>query len=143
MALDYIYSEQSEQFAFYRIPKVLFTNDKYREISAEAKILYGLLLDRVSLSTKNGWVDDQNRVYVYYTNTDVMQALNCGEQKATGIFKELEQTAGLIERKRQGLGRPCRIYVKNFTTAKAPRKSGVKTHENHGSVPMKTTVQDP
>lgn len=59
---DYFYGAQSEQFAFYRIPKVLFTNDRFKYLSAEAKTLYGILLDRVPLSAKNGWIDEQGRV---------------------------------------------------------------------------------
>ena len=63
MTLDYFYGNQAEQFSFYRIPKVLFTDERYKGISAEAKILYGILLDRISLSQKNGWLDEANRVY--------------------------------------------------------------------------------
>ena len=58
---DYFYGAQSEQFAFYRVPKVLFTNDRFKYLSAEAKTLYGILLDRVPLSAKNGWIDEQNK----------------------------------------------------------------------------------
>lgn len=65
--LDYFYGGQAEQFSFYRIPKVLFTDDKFRSISAEAKVLYGILLDRMSLSQKNGWFDDADRVYIIFT----------------------------------------------------------------------------
>ena len=127
--LDYIYSEQASQYAYYRIPKILFTDDRYRDISTDAKVLYGLLLDRVSLSIKNKWVDDQNRVFIIFSLADVQESLNCGPQKATALFRELEKKAGLIERKRQGLGKPNLIYVKNF--CEAPRKSLVQNHENH------------
>ena len=109
--LDYIYSEQASQYAYYRIPKILFTDDRYRDISTDAKVLYGLLLDRVSLSIKNKWVDDQNRVFIIFSLADVQESLNCGPQKATALFRELEKKAGLIERKRQGLGKTNLIYV--------------------------------
>ena len=118
--LDYIYSEQVSQYAYYRIPKILFTDDRYRDTSTDAKVLYGLLLDRVSLSIKNKWVDDQNRVFIIFSLADVQESLNCGPQKATALFRELEKKAGLIERKRQGLGKPNLIYVKNF--CEAPRE---------------------
>ena len=108
--LDYIYSAQASQYAYYRIPKILFTDDRYRDISTDAKVLYGLLLDRVSLSIKNKWVDDQNRVFIIFSLADVQESLNCGPQKATALFRELEKKAGLIERKRQGLGKPNLIY---------------------------------
>lgn len=79
---DYFYGAQAEQFAFYRIPKVLFTDSEFRTLSAESKILYGILLDRVSLSAKNGWIDSQGRVYIIYTIEDIMGDLNCGNKNA-------------------------------------------------------------
>ena len=78
MEFDYFYTEQSDQFAFYRIPKVLIVEDYFREMSTEAKLLYGLLLDRVSLSASSGWVDDQRRVYIIYTIRSIMRDLHCG-----------------------------------------------------------------
>lgn len=112
--LDYFYGGQAEQFSFYRIPKLLFTDERFRSISAEAKVLYGILLDRMSLSQRNGWLDDADRVYIIFTTQDIMDAIDCADQKATKLLSELEQKAGLIERKRQGLGKPNLIYVKNF-----------------------------
>lgn len=83
-------------------------------MSAEAKILYGFLLDRVSVSLKNGWKDDQNRVFIICTIEEIMEKLGCGNKKAIQLLSELEDKIGLIERKRQGLGKPNLIYVKNF-----------------------------
>lgn len=111
---DYFYGAQSEQFAFYRVPKVLFTNDRFKYLSAEAKTLYGILLDRVPLSVKNGWIDDAGRVYIICTIDEIMTDMNCGNKKAGQVLTELEEKAGLIERRRQGLGKPNLIYVKNF-----------------------------
>lgn len=111
---DYFYGIQAEQFAFYRIPKVLFTDDRFRVLSAEAKTLYGILLDRVPLSAKNGWFDQQGRVYIIYTIEEIMADMNCGNKKAIQLLSELEEKVGLLERKRQGLGKPNLIYVKNF-----------------------------
>ena len=113
MKYDYFYEEQSEQFVFYKVPKVLCTEEEFRTLSSDAKLLYGLLLDKVSLSQKNGWVDDDGRVYVIFTLERIMHSLNCCDKKATKLLVELE-TYGLIERKRQGLGKPTIIYVKNF-----------------------------
>lgn len=114
MQYEYFYGAQAEQFSFYRIPKALFTVPNFRELSTDAKVLYGILLDRMSLSLKNQWIDAQNKVYIIFTVDEIMDALNCANQKATRLMVELEKRAGLIERKRQGLGRPNLIYVKNF-----------------------------
>ena len=114
MQYEYFYGAQAEQFSFYRIPTALFTEPNFRELSTDAKVLYGILLDRMSLSLKNQWLDAQNKVYIIFTVEEIMDALNCANQKATRLMVELEKQAGLIERKRQGLGRPNLIYVKNF-----------------------------
>lgn len=114
MQYEYFYGAQAEQFSFYRIPKALFTEPNFRELSTDAKVLYGILLDRMSLSLKNQWLDAQNKVYIIFTVEEIMDALNCANQKDTRLMVELEKQAGLIERKRQGLGRPNLIYVKNF-----------------------------
>ena len=114
MQYEYFYGAQAEQFSFYRIPKALFTEPNFRELSTDAKVLYGILLDRMSLSLKNQWLDAQNKVYIIFTVEEIMDALNCANQKATRLMVELEKQAGLFERKRQGLGRPNLIYVKNF-----------------------------
>ena len=132
----YFYGPQAEQFAFYRIPKALFTDPAYRGISTDAKVLYGLLLDRMSLSVRNDWLDEQGRVYIVFTVEEVMDALCCADNKATRLLRELEGV-GLIERKRRGLGKPNLIYVKNFVEAPEQR---IKNRENHDSVAAKTTV---
>ena len=111
--LDYFYGGESEQYSFYRIPKVLFTAAHYRAVPVEAKVLYGLLLDRMALSARNGWLDESRRVFIYFTLEDAMAMMGCGHNKAVRLFADLEQI-GLIERRKQGQGRPTRIYVKNF-----------------------------
>lgn len=111
--LDYFYGGESEQYSFYRIPKVLFTDTHYHAVPVEAKVLYGLLLDRMALSARNGWLDNSRRVFIYFTLEDTITMMGCGHNKAVRLFAELEQI-GLIERKKQGQGRPTRIYVKNF-----------------------------
>ena len=111
---DYFYGAQAEQFSFYRVPKVLFTREQFRDLSAESKTLYGIMLDKLDLSVKNNWTDEQGRVYIIYTIEQIMRDLNCGNKKAGQLLQELEEKGGLIERKRQGLGRPNLIFVKNF-----------------------------
>ena len=112
-ALDYFYGTEAEQYTFYRIPKVLFTDPGFRRITADAKILYGLMLDRMGLSIRNNWLDEQERVFIYFTLEEAMDAMCCGHNKAVSLFTELDKV-GLIERKKQGQGRPTKIYVKNF-----------------------------
>ena len=133
---DYFYGPQAEQFVFYRIPKALFTDPAFRSISTDAKVLYGLLLDRMSLSARNDWLDEQGRVYIVFTVEEIMESLACGNKKAVGLLRELEVGAGLIERRRQGLGKPNLIYVKNFIEGnflKCP---------NDTSVSVQSTVHD-
>ena len=147
MTLNYFYGNQAEQFTFYRIPKILFTDPNLKVISAEAKILYGLLLDRMTLSSANGWLDSEGRVFIIYTIEEMMQQLGCAQQKTAKLLAELEKSVGLIERKRQGLGRPNLIYVKNFVTEMPsenpqPRKSQIQNCENQKSGIAKITDQD-
>lgn len=135
-ALDYFYGTEAEQYTFYRIPKVLFTDPGFRRITADAKILYGLMLDRMGLSIRNGWLDEQERVFIYFTLEETMDAMCCGHNKAVSLFTELDKV-GLIERKKQGQGRPTKIYVKNFI-----RKEEVKTSENRKSALPETGTLD-
>lgn len=116
--LDYFYGDQSEQFSFFRIPRSLFTDERFKNLSCEAKVLYGLLLDRMGLSQKNGWVDDENRVYVFFRVEEIAVSLGCCREKAGKLLNELvgKNGAGLLERKRRGQGKPDMLYVKNFIT---------------------------
>ena len=134
--LDYFYGDEAEQYTFYRIPKVLFTDPGYRRISSDAKILYGLMLDRMGLSVRNGWLDDLNRVFIYFTLEDALEYLCCGHTKAVSLFGELDKN-GLIERKKQGQGKPTIIYVKNFI-----RKPEIQTSEKRKSKVPQTGSQD-
>lgn len=134
--LDYFYGDEAEQYTFYRIPKVLFTDPAYRRISSDAKILYGLMLDRMGLSVRNGWLDDCQRVFIYFTLEDALEYLCCGHTKAVSLFGELDKS-GLIERKKQGQGKPTKIYVKNFV-----RKAEVLTSEKRKSKVPQTGSQD-
>ena len=110
---DYFYGQSGEMFSYFRVPKILFRDIKFKDLSNDAKTLYGILLDRMGLSVKNGWLDEQGRVYIIFPVQEVMDALGCADNKATKLFRELEKF-GLIERKRRGLGKPNLIYVKNF-----------------------------
>ena len=115
MSYDYFYGQSGELFSYFRIPKALFQDYRFRQLSTDARTLYGILLDRMSLSPKNGWLDEQGRVYIIYTVREVQESLCCAEHKAVKLFRELEDI-DLIERKRRGLGRPSLIYVKDFSS---------------------------
>ena len=116
LKLNYHYAEQAEQYSFYRIPKILFTDNRFKTLSTEAKVLYGLMLDRMGLSMRNQWFDEQRRVYIYYSLEDAMEQLNCGKDKGIKLFAELDtgKGYGLIERKKQGQGKPAIIYIKDL-----------------------------
>lgn len=139
MRYDYFYGKEGEQYSFYRIPKALFTMDCFEKMTADAKILYGLLLNRVSLSVENGWMDEEGKVYIIYTLEEVMKALNCADKKATKLLREL-YAYGLLERKRQGMGKPSIIYVKNFYSDSL--KERFKNREKYDSQVVKSTNQD-
>lgn len=120
---NYFYGDEATQFTYFRIPCQLI-----KHLSTDSKLLYGLLLDRMSLSIKNGWYDDTGRVYIYYTVNEICEVLTCGRDKAMKLLAELDtkKGVGLIERVRQGQGKPTRIYVKRFTTQELPPRAEKK-----------------
>ncbi len=119
---DFFYGDEAEQFTFFRIPRLLITSPHFRGLSTEAKLLYGMMLDRMGLSLKNGWHEEDGRVYIYYTVDEIAEDLNCGREKAIKLVAELDDSKGfgLIFRKRQGQGKPTKIYVKRFTSREVP-----------------------
>ena len=132
---DYYYGIEAEQFSFYRVPRLLIKDERFKGLSSDAKLLYGLMLDRMALSMKNGWLDDENRAYIIYTVDAIMEDLGCSKPTCIKIMRELDYDngIGLIEKKRRGLGKPDIIYVKNFasieehTTEKEPANTDVST----------------
>lgn len=154
---DYFHGIEAEQYSFYRIPKILFTAEYFKALSCEAKVLYGLMLDRMGLSIKNGWLDGEDRVYIVFTVEEIAGLMDCGTQKAVKLIKELDADngIGLIEKKRLGMGKPNVIYVKNFmgidnaplpeTEEKADKeKAAVKPENRADDNPrvVKTTNQE-
>ena len=140
MTLDYFYGQAGELFSFFRIPKALFQEQQFQDLSTDAKTLYGILLDRMSLSVKNEWFDKKGRVFIIFTIEDVKRTLRCADNKATRLLRELEKF-GLIERKRRGQGKPCLVYVKNFSAESS--KGSVKNRDNDDSCGSKIACQDP
>ena len=118
MDFEYFYRKQSSQYAFYRIPKQLFTERQFDALSIGAKLLYGMMVDRMELSQKSGWIDKHGRAYIYFTVYEVKDKFHCANDKAMKLIRELDSDKGigLIESVRQGLGKPNIIYVKNFVS---------------------------
>ncbi len=151
---DYHYGNEAEQYSFYRIPKVLIVDDRFKGLSTDAKLLYGLMLDRMSLSVKSGWFDEENRVFIHFALNDIMEQLNCQHGKAIKLLAELDDTKGigLIRRVKQGQGRPAKIYVMKAATSAQPRlpnngnqdfsKPALQTAENRKSRLPKTGSAD-
>lgn len=131
VSFHYFYGSQADQYSFYRIPKALFQDEYFRCLSSDAKILYGLMLDRMSLSIKNQWFDEKNRAYIYFSIEDIMELLNCGRNKAIKSMQELDEEngIGLIEKKRQGFGKTNIIYVKSFMLEEAKQESELSDTE--------------
>ena len=126
LKFDYYYGVEAEQFSFYRVPRLLIKDERFKGLSSDAKLLYGLMLDRMSLSMKNGWLDDENRAYIIYTIDNMMEDLGCARATCVKVIKELDSGTGigLIEKKRRGLGKPDIIYVKNFAAAADKKTDG-------------------
>ncbi len=136
---DYYYGIEAEQFSFYRVPRLLIKDERFKGLSSDAKLLYGLMLDRMALSMKNGWLDDENRAYIIYTIDAIMEDLGCGKDKAIKVLAELDtkKGIGLVERIRRGLGKPDIIYVKNFVISK---DSGEDTDSREANAGLSSEV---
>ena len=126
LRFDYYYGIEAEQFSFYRVPRLLIKDGRFKELSSDAKLLYGLMLDRMSLSMKNGWLDDENRAYIIYSVENIMEDLGCSKPTCIKVIRELDTDngIGLIEKKRRGLGKPDIIFVKNFASVPGKENGG-------------------
>ena len=122
MSFDYYYGEQSESFRFLRVSRLLFTAPQFRGLSTDAKLRYSLMLDRMCLSARNDWYDGQGRIFIHYTVTDITEYLNCKKDKVLKLLNVMDNKkgVGLIERVRQGQGKPSKIYVRQFTSQGCP-----------------------
>lgn len=126
---DFFYGMESERYNFIIIPKLLMKDERFKHISAEAKLMYGLFLDRNSLSQKNGWLDEKNRVYIIYTIEEIKTDLGCATEKVNKVLKELEGI-GLIYRKRNGRGKANYIYVMDYMALYRREQSVTKAGES-------------
>lgn len=131
-AFPYHYGYEAESYTFYRVPKVLFSEPEFKTLSTDARLLYGLLLDRMQLSVRNDWMDEEGRVYIFFTVGSIMEALACGNKKAGQLLAELDDRKGigLISRVRQGMGRPDRIYVHKCITEDMSKRHVLKCQKD-------------
>ena len=132
MKFDYYYGDSVEQFKFIQIPQALIKGKEFEDLPAISKLLYGLLRDRCTLSRKNGWVDNENRVYIIYQIADIQEDMGLSEKMAIKYLNDLE-SFGLVEKKRQGLGRPNLLYVKNFYLSEEPAEDDSDNEESCGN----------
>ena len=133
--LEFYYGQEAEQFTFYRLPKALISDARFKDVSNNAKLLYGLMLDRMSLSARSGWFDEANRVYIKYSIASIMEDLNCSKQTAVGAVKDLNDI-GLIDMIQQN-GKANIIYVKNFVSQdKSEQVDRSKKQTSKKSVPQ-------
>ena len=128
MKFNYFYRAQADQFSFIRIPKIMLTDSAFQALSLGAKVLYGVLLDRMNLSMKNSWLDEEKRVYIIYQIGEIQDDLGFSKKKAMDLLTELE-TFGLLQKKRRGHGLPNILYVKNFMTETESRGSDMVTSD--------------
>lgn len=143
---NYYHGKESEQFSFFRIPKILYTDPIFKNLSSDAKVLYGILLDRMELSIKNNWVDENNRVYIYFTIENIMEVMGWGNKKAVKVLAELDtdKGIGLIEKQRQGQGKPTKIYVKNFIVdnySEMPKGNSKKCQKDNSRIVEKPSLE--
>lgn len=138
MEYPYFKGLEADRYSFYRVPKALVKADPFQKMSGDAKLLYAVLLDRMSLSIKNGWQDKHGNAYIICTIEEVMDSIHCARQKAVKLLDELEQEFRLIERRRQGLGKPNLLYVKDLYAGLS--QSNYWKYENHTSGSLKNEL---
>lgn len=138
MVYPYFKGLEADRYSFYRVPKALVKADLFQKMSGDAKLLYAVLLDRMSLSIKNGWQDKHGNAYIICTIEEVMDSIHCARQKAVKLLDELEQEFQLIERRRQGLGKPNLLYVKDLYAGLS--QSNYWKYENHTSGGLKNEL---
>ena len=126
MQFDYYYGAEADQFNFIKVPKAMIKDSAFASLSLASRLLYGLLLDRMNLSMKNKWLDDENRVYIIYQITEIMEDLGVSKKKAIEFLQELEKF-GLVEKRRRGFGLPNYLYVKNFSSTDIKIPLGAST----------------
>lgn len=138
MKYPYFRGLEADRYSFYRVPKALIKVDLFEKMSGDAKLLYAVLLDRMNLSLKNGWQDENGNAYIICTIDEIMDSIRCARQKAVKLLDELEHEYQLIERRRQGLGKPNLLYVKDLYAGLS--ESNYWKYENQTSGGLKSEL---
>ena len=145
---DYYYGQRSEQFAFLRVPRLIITHEQFGTLTLEAKVLYGLMLDRMNLSQKNGWLDEEGRVFIIFPQAEMEKQLNCSGSTVTRIMKQL-RNIGFVRSKRQGLNKPDILYVMDFASVESSvevtpnsSKTSFQNRQIDGTGATKNTKQE-
>mgnify|MGYP003361854397 FL=1 len=135
MDFDYFYNREAERFNFLKVPEILVDGEAFRGLSAEAIILYSMLLKRTGMSFKNNWIDKEGRVFIYFTVEEIMKRRNISKPTAIKTLDELDvkKGIGLIERVRLGLGKPNVIYVKDFMSILVVKENDLQKSKNFTS----------
>lgn len=147
--LDYFYGKQAGESSFYQIPKELFTDPRLKNLSFEAKFLYSYLVDQMSQSAKNNWIDEEGRAFIVISINEICNAIGCCRQTVVNRMTELDarKGAGLIEKKRCGQGKANIVYVKRFVSGEeSERRKGTtdtqQVPKNHTSGNLKSRRQE-
>lgn len=119
MKFDFYYGDESEQYSFYSVPKMFFTNDVFNGLSAMSKLLYSFLLDRMSLSRKRNWIDDKNRAYIKYSLKSICKDMNVSRNSAIKYMRELQEFGLITKYPKEGM--EDIIYVMDFSKVKQIR----------------------
>jgi len=138
MKYPYFRGLEADRYSFYRVPKALIKVDLFEKMSGDAKLLYAVLLDRMNLSLRNGWQDENGNAYIICTIDEIMDSIRCARQKAVKLLDELEHEYQLIERRRQGLGKPNLLYVKDLYAGLS--QSNYWKYENQTSGGLKSEL---
>jgi hypothetical protein len=140
LEFQYYYGNQADQFSFIRIPRMLLVDPLFAPLSVQSKLLYGVLLDRMGISMRNGWFDEKNRVYIIYQISEIQEDLGFSKKKAMDYLTELEQF-GLVEKKRRGRGLPSILYVKSFLSQKTGEEEETRGDESGTSDPEEPSAR--
>ena len=132
MDFDYFYNREAERFNFLKVPEILVDGEEFKGLSAEAIILYSMLLKRTGMSFKTNWIDKDGRVFIYFTVEEIMKRRNISKPTAIKTLDELDMKKGigLIERVRMGLGKPNIIYVKDFMSVFQVKENDLQKSKN-------------
>lgn len=133
MKFDYYYGEESEQYSFYSVPKMFFSSETFAGLSAMSKLLYGFLLDRMSLSRKRNWIDDKNRAYIKYSLNAITKDMNVSKNSVIKYMKELQEFGLIMKFPNEGMEDV--IYVMDFSKDRQPKMNyGNNADDMNGTI---------